>query len=242
MINRTKDYDIFIFRDDNREKIDQTHVGRIADSLRSRNMLDLKPILVNEKMEIMDGQHRVLAAKEAQVEIFYQIERAITPQDMLKLNLSKNWTISDYLNFYCHHQYDEYLKLRNFIKKHNITLRVGITIALGESKKAFTDFRDGKFEFMDEDVKDYIDLCWETIHYLQKINGFSPYLNSSRFWKALIVLFKHSNFYKEKWIENMRRQTDHFNAKVSIKDYIKMLESIYNWKNQNRIKLLEDDL
>ncbi len=239
MINKTKDYDSFIFRDDNREKIDQKHVERIACSIKSKNMLDLRPVIVNQAMEILDGQHRVLAAKMIGVEVYYQVERELTAQDMLKLNVSKNWGNVDYLNFYCHHQYDEYIKLKRFMEKNNISLRIAITIAIGQAHQAFIDFKEGNFKFVDEEVSEHIDTCWETVRYIQKINGFSNYLNSSRFWKALIILFRHPSFNKVKWLDNTKKLTDSFYAKASIKDYVSLVQTVYNWRNPLKVELEE---
>ena len=35
----------------------------------------MRPIVVNKKMEVMDGQHRLMAAKQLGVEIYYQEEK-----------------------------------------------------------------------------------------------------------------------------------------------------------------------
>ena len=40
------------------------HVKRLCSSIKENGML-CNPILVNEKMQVIDGQHRLLASKEA---------------------------------------------------------------------------------------------------------------------------------------------------------------------------------
>lgn len=69
----TKNYDVFTMHASNRE-INILNIKKIKASLCARNMLHLRPIVVNKKMEIKDGQHRFLAAKELGLEIFYQID------------------------------------------------------------------------------------------------------------------------------------------------------------------------
>ncbi len=241
MINKTKDYDLFTFRDDNREKIDQAHVKRLSESIKSRNLLELRPIIVNDKMEVIDGQHRLLAAKLLGVDIFYQQENKLSASDIIRMNISKPWTMGDYLNFYCHHQNDEYIKLKNFMTKHNLILKVALNISMGGGKSEYYGFRMGEFKFDEENLDIELDVCWDTIHYIKKMNGFSPYTSSSRFWKALLKLVRHPEFDEQKWRSNMQKMIDHFCPKARTEDYIDLIQRVYNWHNTSRIKLMDDD-
>ena len=242
MIKKTTDYDLFTFRDDNREKIDQAHVKRLIESIKARNLLELRPIVINDKMEVIDGQHRLLAAKALGCAIFYQQEKKLDAVDIVRMNISKAWTMGDFLNFYCHHGYQEYLKLRNFLNKHNLTLKVGMTIALGQIRQGYHDFRMGAFKFHEESLGIELDICWDTINYIKKMNGFSSYTSSSRFWKALLKLVRHPDFDESKWRSNTQKLIDHFSPKARTEDYISMIQHIYNWRNPSRIVLMEDDI
>lgn len=241
MLKKTKDYDLFIFREDNREKIDKAHVKRLAESIRSRNLLEFRPVIVNHKMEVLDGQHRILAAKELGVEIFYQVENSLDSFDIITMNISKSWSSNDYLNFYCKHGYDEYIKLKQFIDINNVSLTVGMSIAIGQSKQGRHDFRMGRFKFEHKDLSDEIRMCWHTVDYIKKINGYSAYTTSTRFWNAVLKLVRHPSFNPDKWKFNMERLVDKFCAKPSENMYVKMLQKIYNWKNQSPIFLGEED-
>ncbi len=241
MIKKTGDYGIFSFRDDNREKIDQGHVKRLAESIKSRNLLELRPIVVNEKMELIDGQHRLLAAKLLGVEIYYQQEVSIEPSDIILMNISKSWGMSDYLNFHCQHENSEYKKLRTFMNKHSLNIQVALNIAIGKSQVKYHDFRVGKFKFDLENLDVELEVCWESIAYIKKMNGFSPYTKSSRFWQALLKLTRHHEFDANKWKSNMQKMIDKFSSKASTKDYLRMMQSIYNWRNPSKINISEDE-
>jgi len=242
MIKKTKDYDLFTFRDDNREKIDQNHITKLMESIKSRNLLELRPIVVNDKMEVIDGQHRLMAARNLGVDIFYQQEEKLEATDIIKMNISKSWGINDYLNFYCHHGYEEYIKLRNFMKKNNINLKVAMSIALGQVHVGFNEFRSGDFKFNDESLDVDLDICWDTINYIKKMNGQSPYTTSGRFWKALIKLINHPNFDITKWRNNMQKMISHFTPKARLEDYCAVFQHVYNYRNNQRINILEDDI
>ncbi len=242
MIKKTKDYDMFVFRADNREKIDHTHVKKLQESIQSRNMLQLAPIIVNDKMEVIDGQHRLLAAKALGVEIFYREEKKMDCADIIRMNISKSWRAADYLNFYCQHNYEEYKKLATFMKKNNVSLKVAMTIGMGQAHLVFEDFRMGNFKFPDECLDMELDICWDTINYIKKINGFSPYTSASRFWKAMLKLFKHPDFDANKWRSNMKQMIDNFAAKAKHEHYVHMFEHIYNWRNTKKIKLTDKEV
>src|SRR5882757_1010825 len=152
MTESTTNYDMFVFREDNRDKIDQGHVRKLVDSITSRNLLELRPIVVNERMEIIDGQHRLLAAQKLGVEIYYQVEENLDSEQIINLNIAKTWGIQDFLNFYVNHEYPEYVKLHNVIKKNNLPLKVAISLYMGQSHIGFHDFKIGKYVFKNETV------------------------------------------------------------------------------------------
>ena len=240
MINKTKDYNLFKFRDDNREKIDKAHVARLIDSIQARNLLEFRPIVVNEKMEVVDGQHRLLAAKALGLEIYYQKQDNLQASDIIAMNINKSWTMADYHNFYCKHDFPEYKKLADFMQRNNLALTVALNIASGKSRLAYKDFRKGNFKFVQEVLGTELDICWETIDYIKKMNGFSIYTASSRFWKALLKLVRHPQFDETRWRNNMHKLISNFSPKASTEEYERMLQTVFNWHNHSKITLLED--
>jgi hypothetical protein len=240
MILKTKDYDQFKFRPDNREKIDLPHVERLAESIKSRNLLEFRPILVNQKMEIIDGQNRLLAAKKLQVDIYYQIEASLDAKDILLMNVVKKWTMGDYLNFHIHQGNQNYIKLKKFIKRHNINIKIAFNICSGAAKTAFNDFKKGGFLFSENELEADLSVCWETIDYIKKMNGFSSYTASAKFWQAFFRLLKHKDFNIDKWRANMKSMVSEFSPRARLKDYIRMFQGIYNWHNTTKITLDEE--
>ena len=69
-IHWTTDYDIFKQLLGNRE-INYNHVRRLIKSMQEEYLI--VPIQVNEKMEVIDGQHRIAACKELGFPIYYMI-------------------------------------------------------------------------------------------------------------------------------------------------------------------------
>ena len=237
MIKKTKDYDQFVFREDNREKVDNAHVRRLCESINARNLLEFRPIVVNKKMEVLDGQHRLLAARELGVEIYYQEEKGLDAEDIIRMNISKAWTLGDYLNFYCQHEYVHYMNLAAFMKKHQLSLRTCLSICIGAGHSGYTDFRAGEFKFVEDFADECFDLCWQTVDYIEKVNGHCPYVRSARFWRALLLLVKHPDFEEVKWRHNLERNISTVGPRANGEAFMILFENIYNWRNQRKIHL-----
>ena len=72
MIHTTKDYDKFKITKGNRT-MDIAHKDKLKESMKIDDILSLRPILIRENGEVIDGQHRLTAAKELGLEIHYMI-------------------------------------------------------------------------------------------------------------------------------------------------------------------------
>jgi hypothetical protein len=242
IIKKTKDYDQFKFRTDNRERITPSHVKALIESIKSRNLLELRPISVNGDLEVIDGQHRLLAAKALMVEIYYQMDKQLEAKDILLMNVSKSWIMADYLNFYCKNGNQEYQKLADFLKKYNISLKVALNIMLGGGKVPKLYFKKGSYIFNEEEFNDELDICWDTIGYIKRMNGFSNYTSSSRFWKCLIKLIRHADFNATKWRQNLEKMVERFCPKATTDDYMRLFMDVYNWRNNDKINLLLEEI
>src|SRR6056297_1959576 len=95
------------------------HIRRLCDSIKRNGILQ-NPIIVNEKMDVIDGQHRLLAAKEANSKVYYIVVEGYKLSEVQILNLNqKNWTKKDFLEGYADMGIEPYVKLRNFSRRNN---------------------------------------------------------------------------------------------------------------------------
>lgn len=242
-MEKTTNYDMFIFRNDNRSEIKQSHVNKLVQSIKARNLLEMRPISVNGKMEIMDGQHRVLAAKALNVPIYYRVDQSFTGEDMLALNVSKSWGLPDYLNYYVKNGYQEYIKLNDFNIKNKMNIRTSLTLTSGTSHEISTQFKNGTYKFNNDLYGSEIDSCWLIIDYIKKSNplGQSTYLKTNKFWNALLKLVRSTEFNEAKFMANLSRMTEKCCIKATINGYCSMLMEINNYRNAHRIDILDKD-
>ena len=236
MISKTKDYDRFKFREDNRCQIDQGHVKKLIESIRERNLLEMRPIYVNENFEVIDGQHRLLAAQALNVDIYFKIEKNLRAEDIILMNINKSWGVNDFLNYYCVNNFEEYKKLRNFVEKNNLPLRAALSISIGYTDRSYHLFKTGKFIFDESFFSESIIIFSETIDFIRKMNNNNSYTASARFWKAGLKLIKQLNFNKEKWMKNLTKMVERFSIRASEEDYYKLMLDIYNWRNSDPIE------
>ena len=90
----TKDYNMFSFISNNRS-VSKGHINKIIQSMKKRRLIS--PILVNEKGQIIDGQHRFLAQKELGLPIPYIEQEGYGEKETQILNTNtKNWSLLDW--------------------------------------------------------------------------------------------------------------------------------------------------
>ena len=238
---QTTDYGIFKLRDDNRSKIQRSHVEYLMESIQSKNMLDMSPIHVNANMEVIDGQHRLHAAKELKIPIYYVQRNDLTKEDIILMNVQLKWNMNDYMNFYVKNAYPEYLKLQQFTKVNNVSLKVALALIVAKTRVVTSDFKKGNFVMPEGLDQGILDLCWQSINYIERINGKFPFLKAGKFWSALIKMMGHPDFVADRWFKNLERFVHKIVNKVSEEDYLDVFVSIHNYKNNRKIRTDELD-
>jgi hypothetical protein len=219
----------------NRESIKQADVNKIVESIKVKNLLYMRPIIVNGDFEILDGQHRFLAAKQLGVEIFYDQREDLTSGDIISLNNAKTWGIGDYYNFHILEGREEYIKLKKFMEKYNLSLKVSLGIFYGLDSTKFTLFKKGEYVFNSEIGDEIIDSCIQIREGVRRSIGYSNFADTARFWKASIKIALHPDFNLQKLLSNMTFLSDRVNPKISVKLYFEMLREIHNYRNPVKI-------
>jgi hypothetical protein len=150
------------------------------------------------------------------------------------MNVAKEWSVSDYFNYYIKNKAAEYLRLEELMKKEELSLSVALNICIGRNKAGFSDFRNGKFKFKDGLFRD-IEIAKSTIEYVKKMNGRSEYTKTARFWRALFCLFSHPEFDPIQWEKNLAKFVNRMTIKATIPDYFETFKEIYNYSSRKRI-------
>lgn len=134
-IVKTTNYNDFKVIMSNRE-VDKRHVKKLAASIRRKNLLFVRPLIVNSRMEVIDGQHRLAAAQQIKAPVYYIKCDGLTKEDIAALNTAqKNWTRLDFINFYAIEGQPQFRELARLINKYSALKVSFILTIVGDCKK-----------------------------------------------------------------------------------------------------------
>jgi hypothetical protein len=234
LIQESLDYDKFSFLPNNRD-IDP----KLKESLKQA-MIDfpvisrMLPLIVNEKLQIIDGQHRYVAAQELGYPIIYIVIPGIGIEVARSMNIvGKHWSPVDYAESYAkegNRNYQIYLECRDeYGLPHNVTI---VALAGGQNKGVNTPFKQGKFEVFDEERA----RLW--LGRLIEVDSLVPIPMISAFAYALIQCFKNDSFNYAVFRKKLALPAGSALVRqyATIRDYILMVEDIYNSYMKNKIR------
>lgn len=206
-IMTTKEYDLFALVEGNRN-IDFGKVQKLKKSMEEKQLVI--PIIINEKYEIIDGQHRFMSCKELGLPIYYLMVEGYGIEEVKRSNIiATTWSLSAFLNLYCTENKTDYLLFKDLIDTYNISIAFLIELKSAFSKTALKReqelFRIGEFKF--DGVEDDIE------NFLSSLEMFDSFKNkrTNSFLKAYLELFNRKEFDKK----IMKEQCKKFGFKLS---------------------------
>tara|TARA_R110002167_G_scaffold81296_1_gene222659 strand:+ start:1500 stop:2228 length:729 start_codon:yes stop_codon:yes gene_type:complete len=236
-IKKSNEYKNFVTIIGNR-KISKRKVDRIKfDVENGLNLFPYCPIIVsdNEKgtYNIIDGQHRFTASIELGKPIYYVVANDIKLRDIARMNSNTDkWSNTDFLDCYIQLGIEDYKTLKAFIKNYNISLRIAVTLLMKyEVNGGGNDsevFKNGNFV-----IKRYN----EAVELLQLTDLLFGNYTISRDRNLLdaVKKLKEKNLLDiEKLQEKLVRHKAMVDQQTTSKNYILLIEQIYNMGAQNR--------
>jgi hypothetical protein len=239
-ILKTKDYSIFKTVDFNRDK-NKKHIQNVIKMIKKENLLHLHPILVNMNMEVIDGQHRLEAAKQLNLEIFY-IQANLSYEHILSSNLiQKNASLNDVIKFYAiKDSIPSYVFLHQSLQSNNLSAKGIIGLIFGSCMPALIEqIKDGKFQIPhnNEKLNRFLELYKNFIEFAKskRITPSSMFANSN-FTIAFRNLIMVDGFSEQIFMNKLDMRWFELKPQINSKEWTKQLINIYNWKNHNPIQ------
>lgn len=232
---QTSDYSKFKFRNDNR-LVNQTHVRKLADKMKSIGWLAGSYVVINDKGEVIDGQHRVAAAMSVGIPIRYTIEKKAGFEVIRGLNQNqKNWSFADHIHGYVEENNPHYIKLQSFIKRFPDfrTTEALMFLQNGANPVHRDVFESGQWE-----CKDMVKGEKWANYVLELKPYFEKGYNKSIFVRAIIkILSKKPEFKFEEFLHKVKLRPGMIHLCGSVELYIEKIEEIYNYKRRSDEKL-----
>lgn len=241
LIQKTNDYSIFKQVNFNREK-NKKQVQNLKEIISQENRLHLHPILVNEKMEVIDGQHRLEAAMQLGVPVFY-IKSDLGYDHILFSNLwQRKLALDDVIKYYARKdKIPSYIQVYDYLKTMDIKPKCFFGLVLGGMNRALSDhIKSGKF-LMPEDEETTSKLIVAYIEFVRfakskRIKPYSMFTNAS-FAVALRNLVLCSSFDQKIFSGKLEYKWFDLKPQLDAEEWAKLLISIYNWKNHKPIEV-----
>jgi hypothetical protein len=238
-VHTTTDYSMFKTIDGNRN-VNLLHINRLKKSMQEHYLFTV--IVVNEKYEIIDGQHRFHAIRDLGLPLHYTMIPGYSLLQVQILNAnSSNWSSQDYLQAYCDLGYEDYITLSEFLRKYNLNISIGASILIGNTTgqggmKAgapFEFFKHGTLKVSDKQVKD-------AEKFMDMLYLFEPYFNGFKTRSFVFALMKLSNnpdFSITELLQKVKIQPSALQSCVHVNQMISLIEEIYNYKRRDKVNL-----
>ncbi len=233
-IYKTKDYNVFSFREDNRPLVD-SHVRELMDSMRKDGWIQGSYVVVNEKYEVIDGQHRLMSGMELGLPIIFTIEKGTGFDTIQKLNTKqKNWTKYNHIEGFVKKGNQNYIILENYMKKFPEFKLTEMLMFLGNTQTNISKdvFEEGGFEVRSTGIADK----WITD--LISLKGYYPkYYNKSMFVRSYLRVIKKEGFVFSEFLHKVQLRPTMLVPCGTVEQYVEMIENIYNYKRGKKVNL-----
>ena len=221
----TRDYEQFKFIKENR-KINPRNYAKLIVSMKEEQLII--PILVNERMEIIDGQHRYTVCKELGLPIYFYVIPGYGIEAVKRANIvGRTWTMADFLNMHVEENKESYMEFKQIVKNYDINI--------SDLLKLFSLFQDKNQKIVRKNFEEGIldlygkDKVLEFLTSLDDFMFFESY-KTKQFVGAFIKLYFQPNYNHQKMKERLKTRKDKFENKRSIGDYLIMLtKDVYSF-------------
>lgn len=229
----TEDYSRFKKLNGNREVLEK-RARLILESIKERGWIR-NPIVVNEWMEIIDGQGRYEALQRLKLPVEYVISKGATIDDCIALNMKQaNWKGIDYVKCWADMGKKDYILLLSLYGKYaNLTDTCIGTIA----GKSYTDgkaggrqIRDGSFKINDrEHLYECLDFVNECMGIIGRGNG------RARSWVGIFKMaFYSEEILNDRFLEMLKKNRAHIVPCTNFEQAIKCVEKAYNYGSKKK--------
>lgn len=244
---KTNDYSIFKKHPSNRN-IDKANLANIMNSLMIKNLLKFRPIMIDTEMRVVDGQHRLEAARRLGIEVYYQVHKEAESDEIIILNVNhKNWVREDYLNYYISKGNVNYQKVKDYCNLHDIRifdfLQIDPHYSLHKDKKgvkANDKFLLGTYVFpTGEDLETCNKIVGNCKKVMEKLSSYlvkrTSFVKTSNFRKALVAFVLKPDMELDLFLSKLEYKINALHASADRMGYIMQFVDIYNWRNNNPI-------
>jgi len=241
LLQYTKNYDLFILKADNRDVTDERHIKALMESMQRNEFLKSKAITVkNEgaKYIVIDGQHRLEAAKRLGITLWYTVDDEISDEALPDLQIAKKWLPKDYLKHFVMKDIKKYKTLQEICEtypKVSITTVVLLLEGSGNTYGSRGRFETGTINIVNQEN------ALKTLRYAYDMYQLykHEWLFGRTFLKAFADIIQIEGYSQKIMMDRLSVNSENFRQMLSEEGYYKMFNEVYNYRaTKNRIKFV----
>ena len=218
-VMKTNDYSLFKIMGGNR-RTNPTNLNQIIESMTEKQLII--PITVNEKFEIIDGQHRFKACEYLKLPVYYIMENGYSIDDVIRANVNggRRWYDADYLHRYCELKEEKYLKIAEITNDFDISINDFLKILSVVQEKNIPQL---KREFRTGAVS--LDGLDSVVLFFMALESFHEFRNykQSHFITAFSRLFFKEGYDHSQMERKIKQFLPNITRQRSVDDYLSIL-------------------
>lgn len=186
----TRDYGRFNRLKGNRD-VANKRVAIIKESIEQVGYIS-NPIIVNEKMEIIDGQGRCEALRQLDLPIEYRVVSGLGIKECRAMNLKPtSWSISDFVKSYAEYGNENYIRFKAIADKYGMGYSLVHSLCsdvIKSGRKSQDELRNGTLRFSEVTAERLDRLCEYLIEFnniQKKVGGRSEVFFGCIGWIAM---------------------------------------------------------
>ena len=192
----TENYDMFKKIGGNR-KLNKANYAKIVKSMKEEQLII--PIVVNEKYEIIDGQHRYTACKDLGKPVYFYMVRGYGLSQVKRANIaSSNWKKENYLDMFVAENNEVYKEFEEIKERYDLNisnlLKIFAIVQEKQSARVGYEFENGTFT---------LDGKMEVLRFLTALEDF----NFFKFYKSNNFLIKITRLYFKSEYDHNKMKT-----------------------------------
>lgn len=214
----TENYDMFKKIGGNR-KINKANYAKIVKSMKEEQLII--PIVVNERYEIIDGQHRFTACKDLGKPVYFYMVRGYGLDQVKRANIaSSNWKKENYLDMFVAEGNEIYKEFEEIKERYDLNisnlLKIFAIVQEKQSARVGYEFENGTFA---------LDGKMEVLRFLTALEDFNffKFYKSNNFLIAFTRLYFKSEYDHDKMKTKLITHRNSLEKRSTSDEYLVLL-------------------
>ena len=236
-VMRTTNYFAFKTLDGNRN-VTEKRIAKIMESIQAVGWIS-NPIIVNENMEVIDGQGRLEALKRLGMPVEYRVVKGLSIRECREMNdANQPWQVNEFVKSFADTGNKSYQRLQQLIDMYHVPVRDILRLMNRDRNLSKARLKTGEWEMENADFGTALKRLPIYTGYMEVFKRFK----GNGLIKKQVSFWLTENAYPHSEIVDFLKQCDPEQIYCSSAErMIECIQKEYNRnKRNNRIHILED--